>query len=466
MRARVVHRVVLRRAASAATVLALATAAIATADSVSADGDVVAPGAQSFIDLGEVPVGSTQTIDVWLTLVCSGTNAHVDPNQSLTLSQGDTGLPEDPTGTAAISATTVAIDPPGDGWPVDREACPAGAERAATEPSVVTIVAPAVVGEDHTYTMTWRRGLSPVTAGDGAVFGASITIVVFQLDTVPASTNTPPQLVLPSDMTQEGTTVGGAHADYAVGATDAEDDPDPTPVCTPAVGAFVPLGDTTVECSVTDSAGATTTDTFTLRVVDTTPPTLLDVPAQTSAITGSALGTAVTFPLPTAIDTVDPTPEVSCSPASGSLFPLGATLVSCTAADESGNLASASFVVDVRYAVARWLSPIGGDPPSLAGNHGRTVPVKFTLLLDGEAWTYGPVSLVVTQCGEEAVLASVAARWHSSAGRWMAHLDTALLPGPGCYTVTAQLDESAGPSFRLELRGAVEQRASGRAKRG
>jgi hypothetical protein len=39
-----------------------------------------------------------------------------------------------------------------------------------------------------------------------------------------------------------------------------------------------------------------------------------------------------------------------CTPASGTLFPIGATTVACTAADAAGNAASASFAVTVKSA--------------------------------------------------------------------------------------------------------------------
>ena len=48
-----------------------------------------------------------------------------------------------------------------------------------------------------------------------------------------------------------------------------------------------------------------------------------------------------------ATDGADPNPGVSCVPASGSLFAIGASTVSCTATDHVGNAASGSFVVTV-----------------------------------------------------------------------------------------------------------------------
>jgi Tol biopolymer transport system component len=58
-------------------------------------------------------------------------------------------------------------------------------------------------------------------------------------------------------------------------------------------------------------------------------------------------GAVVTYDV-TATDAVDPNPAVSCSPASGSVFPIGDTTVACTATDASGNVAKGSFSVHVQ----------------------------------------------------------------------------------------------------------------------
>jgi Tol biopolymer transport system component len=58
-------------------------------------------------------------------------------------------------------------------------------------------------------------------------------------------------------------------------------------------------------------------------------------------------GAVVTYNV-TATDAVDPNPTVSCSPASGSVFPIGDTTVTCTATDASGNVAKGSFSVHVQ----------------------------------------------------------------------------------------------------------------------
>ena len=52
-------------------------------------------------------------------------------------------------------------------------------------------------------------------------------------------------------------------------------------------------------------------------------------------------------------DDHDPDPTVVCVPASGSFFPAGTTLVTCTATDAAGNESSGQFPVHVRFKGAR-----------------------------------------------------------------------------------------------------------------
>src|SRR5207245_9021632 len=82
------------------------------------------------------------------------------------------------------------------------------------------------------------------------------------------------------------------------------------------------------------------------RILDTTPPTI--AMPQPTAVEATGPNAAVATSTATATDAVDCTTTPTCSPASGSTFPLGTTTVMCTATDSSGNSNSASFTVTVR----------------------------------------------------------------------------------------------------------------------
>jgi X-Pro dipeptidyl-peptidase len=99
-------------------------------------------------------------------------------------------------------------------------------------------------------------------------------------------------------------------------------------------------------------------------VADTTPPVLAppDITAYTSDLSGAIVNYA-----PTATDTQDPNPTVSCNPASGSKFNIGTTPVTCAATDANGNTsAPATFNVTVRFAAQASGGVSGSVPATLA----------------------------------------------------------------------------------------------------
>ncbi len=133
-------------------------------------------------------------------------------------------------------------------------------------------------------------------------------------------------------------------------------DPSPTLSCTPSSATAFPLGNTALSCTGQDAAGnSSSPGSVSVEVVDTTAPVLAPH-ANVLAAQESASGTSVAYGLPTASDAGDPTPGVTCSPASGSTFPIGTTQVTCSATDGSGNH-SAQLVFDV-------VVQQGSSPPS------------------------------------------------------------------------------------------------------
>ncbi|MEN6347354.1 MAG: HYR domain-containing protein [Armatimonadia bacterium] len=107
----------------------------------------------------------------------------------------------------------------------------------------------------------------------------------------------------------------------------------------------LPLGLHNILLTVTDLAGQTDTDTVQILVQDTTPP-VLTVPKDITVEQATRNGTKVTFSC-SATDICDTSVDVACTPASGTVFPLGTTTVNCTATDDSGNVARDTFKVKV-----------------------------------------------------------------------------------------------------------------------
>jgi hypothetical protein len=158
-------------------------------------------------------------------------------------------------------------------------------------------------------------------------------------------------------MSVEANGPGGSAVVYSVSAADAVDGPIPASQisCDPASGSTFSLGATTVTCEVSDAAGNSRTSRFKVTVRDTTPPSI-----SASDLTVSA-GTAKSLPASTpairsylagirATDLVDPHPTVTNNAPDS--FPLGATKVTFTAVDDSGNRASTQATVTVTASAA------------------------------------------------------------------------------------------------------------------
>lgn len=157
---------------------------------------------------------------------------------------------------------------------------------------------------------------------------------------------TPPVLSLPGNILVEATNSSGTAVSFIVTASDANPVP-PTVSCTPTSGSTFPLGITVVTCSATGASGMTAHASFTVRVQDTRPPRISQPPDLTLAATGPS-GVQVAYPGPLASDTGGPAnPTVTCIPGSGSAFPVGTTVVNCSATDAAGNTASATFNVTI-----------------------------------------------------------------------------------------------------------------------
>ena len=442
------HRRPLRRAAVLSLGVLLAFAGTAAADSVQADSVVPIVSGSHF--LGDVAPGGTVSTDVQFVIVCAGIQ-HVDAGQSAVLT-GSGGIA--PLDGEIVSASAATLDPLQIPWGADGQGCPDPVPSyAGGVLSHVVLRAPTTVGT-HTFTVQWTRSLTPEGVNDTNAFGRTPTSINFSLRVVDAPPqNTAPTLPVPASFSVEGDSLGGWTSNWTVSATDAEDEPDPIPSCSPAAGTVLPVGVTTVNCSVTDSGGKTTADHFDVTVTDVKAPTLSGVPSDITVSTSDPGGTTVTFESPTANDIVDGPRSVTCSPQSGDVFTVGTTEVICTAKDKTGNPASDTFNVTVRYVAPRtasavWLEPVAGASSTFVANRGRVVPIKVLLYVNRAAVSTGDAALQLTPCGG-GTTTSLPLAW--SGGRWSVSLDTSSLPA-SCYTITATINDLVAGSLTLEVR--------------
>ena len=204
------------------------------------------------------------------------------------------------------------------------------------------------------------------TATDLAGNSSQSTVNIIVVDTT-ASVITPQ-----ANIAAEATSAAGAIVTYVTPtATDAIDG-NVVVTCSPISGSVFPVGQTTVNCSAVDAAGNTANSSFVVTVnalpVDTTAPVFASYPADFSGEATSASGAAVIFTLPTAVDAKDGPREVTCSAASGIVFPIGNTNITCFSTDIIGNISFLSFRIVVRDTTAPVITIIGQNPQIIAFN--------------------------------------------------------------------------------------------------
>ena len=136
--------------------------------------------------------------------------------------------------------------------------------------------------------------------------------------------------------------------DFREGATVTDDCQMPERVVLsqdPPPGTLVGPGDHEVVVSAKDAHGNVGTCTVVFHVIDPSP-LLLSCPQDIFASCTTPEGARVPFQV-SAQKKCDTNIRVECSPAPGSFFPIGTTVVQCKATDSNGNVATCSFRVTV-----------------------------------------------------------------------------------------------------------------------
>ncbi|HEX7334871.1 MAG TPA: PxKF domain-containing protein [Pyrinomonadaceae bacterium] len=256
---------------------------------------------------------------------------------------------------------------------IPRVPCPVPGDPTRTCESFVFPTGTTVV----TYTATDASGNS--TSGTQTV-------------TVNESPNVPPTITAPADLTGTtavftgpgATSCGTFISDATLGTATANDNCAGvvvTRIGVPA-GNIFPVGDTVITYRATDRVGNFTEDTQTVTVIDNTPPVVTPPPNITVFLPLNTTDTSmvVNYPTPaTATDNCPGTLNITYSPASGSVFPVGTTTVTASTTDAHGNTGSATFTVTVLYNFTGFFQPVDNLPTLNVVNAGKAIPVKFSL---------------------------------------------------------------------------------------
>ena len=214
-------------------------------------------------------------------------------------------------------------------------------------------------------------GGTPVVAtaqdfnGNTATFNCQVVVV----DT------TPPALTLPGNLLVEASSPAGAVVTFAASAHDIVSGNVDVGLSHQS-GSIFPLGVTVVTATAQDDFENVATGSFTVTVVDTTPPTI-HVPEPITAEATSAAGASVNF-LATATDVVSGRVPVSYGINPGSTFPLGTTTVTASATDAAGNTAMGAFTVTVVDTTAPVIESLTASPNVLWPPNHQLVLVNLT----------------------------------------------------------------------------------------
>ncbi|MGB9124498.1 MAG: HYR domain-containing protein, partial [Nitrosotalea sp.] len=232
-----------------------------------------------------------------------------------------------------------------------------------TSPSDITVEAtgiltPVSIGQA---TATDASGISSLTSNAPSKFPLGITMITWTaidnagnaakaVQKITVQDTTPPVLTAPPPVTIEATSsdhnsidLGLPSVNDAVGVESVTNDAPP----------YFPIGKTTVTWKAIDTSGNAATATQVVTVQDTTPP-VIHAPSDITQEATSSISNVVNLGNATVTDNGLLTSVTNNAP---SVFPLGKTMLTWTATDQSGNTATATQVVNIVDTTPPKISP-------------------------------------------------------------------------------------------------------------
>jgi HYR domain len=297
------------------------------------------------------PVGTT-------TVTCTATDSH-----------GNTGSASFQITVVLTDTTAPVLTVPGDFTvPIMSGSGTAVSYTASATDNLDGAIAPVCTpASGSTFPLGATTVTCTATDAHGNTAQKSFTVTVVLVDTTPPSFSN-----VPGHIRREADGPAGSVVTYtSPTAVDSLDGPVPVS-CAPASGATFRLGTTTVTCTATDAHGNTATARFDVTIVDTTPPRLVVPPdsfvyAETpDGISAAAAAVQAFLGVAAATDLADPHPTVTND--APSFLPVGATTITFTAQDASGNTTRATAVLTVKP------QPPPGTPQPPPPSVDRTAP--------------------------------------------------------------------------------------------
>ncbi len=292
------------------------------------------------VNLGTIPPSgptSIQTVTITGTVNINTCN----PISNVATISSSTSDPDPANNTSATILTTV-ID-----QTLPTITCPANVNATTNTGCTATAVA---LGTPVTAD---NCGVASVTNNAPAAFPLGATTVRWTVtdnsgntatcnQTVTITDNTPPTITCPTNVTAS-TTSGCTATGVALGTPVTADNCGVATVTNNAPATYV-LGANTVTWTVTDNSGNTATCNQVVTITDNEPPTI-SCPANVNAFTNTACtATGVSLGTPTTSDNCGVASVTNNAPAA---FPLGVTIVTWTATDNSGNTETCNQIVIV-----------------------------------------------------------------------------------------------------------------------
>ena len=332
-------------------------AAIPMSFSVVVEGDTTPPGSPVISpvnptgDSGSCGDTAEVIFDATFTDVCQPVNVLCIPTSGSSFQLGSTPVEctaADPSGNTGKVNFDVTVTGGDNVEPVITQLADINDVTTCGETAQVTFVVEASDTCDGPVTPTcippsgslFPLGTTTVTCTAQDSAGNAATPMTFQV-TVAGDTTPPAFDPTPVDKTADAGCGDLAQVSFEAQATDGCGPPLVT--CSPPSLSLFPVGSTTVQCTATDASGNAATENFEVTVAKSVEAPSFGPTSDVEAHSPYCRAMRVQFEVPV-IGGCGATAE--CFPASGSLFRLGKTPVTCTASNDAGS-AETSFNVHV-----------------------------------------------------------------------------------------------------------------------